>query len=112
MKNVFVGNLACAATEDAIRSLFEPYGGVRRVSLIIDRATGQPKSFGFIEMNTEGEAQRAIAALNGAVVAGAVLRVKEVPPKEHRRFRGGEYRLRRAGVLAAAGSESSPARVI
>lgn len=106
VKNVFVGNLAFAATEEAIRSLFEPYGCVRRVSLIIDQTTGQPKRFGFIEMNTEGEAQRAIAALNGAVVGGAALRVKEAPPKEHRRFRGGEYRVRRAGILAAAESRA------
>ena len=106
MKNVFVGNLAFAVTEEAIRALFEPYGCVRRVSLIIDHVTGQPKRFGFIEMSTEGEAQCAIAALNGAVVAGAALRVKAAPPREHRRFRGEQYRVRRAGILAAAGSPS------
>jgi len=93
MKNIFVGNLADGATEDAVRSLFEGYGGVRRVSLIIDRTTGQPKRFGFIEMTDPLGAQRAIAALNGAQVDGAPIRVKEVPPREHRRFRGTEYRV-------------------
>ena len=93
MKNIFVGNLAYGATEDTVRSLFEAYGSVGRVSLIVDRTTGQPKRFGFIEMASMIEAEHAIAALNGAQVGGAPIRVKEVPPREHRRFRGAEYRV-------------------
>jgi len=57
MKNIFVGNLSFGATEGAIRSLFEQYGQVDRVSVVTDRDTGQSRGFGFVEMpnNAEGD---------------------------------------------------------
>lgn len=89
MKNIFVGNLSFGATESAVRSLFEAYGTVDRVSIITDRDTGQAKGFGFVEMNSEAEADRAIAGLNGKDVDGRALNVNEARPKTERSFGGG-----------------------
>ena len=81
MKNIFVGNLDFAATESSIRSLFEQYGNVERVNLVTDRDTGRSRGFAFVEMTDTSEADRAIAALNGAEVNGRALNVNEARPK-------------------------------
>ena len=78
MKNIFVGNLSFGATEDAVRSLFEQYGTVDRVSIVTDRDTGRAKGFGFVEMSGDAEAERAINSLNGQeLVPGPELRKGE-----------------------------------
>jgi RNA recognition motif-containing protein len=64
MKNIYVGNLSFATTEEAIRSLFTPYGTVERINMVTDRDTGQPRGFCFVEMPNDAEAARAIAAIN------------------------------------------------
>jgi RNA recognition motif-containing protein len=89
MKNIFVGNLAFSVTENTVRSLFEAYGSVDRVSLVTDRDTGQARGFGFVEMPVNAEAERAIAALNGQEVEGRALNVNEARPKTERGFGGG-----------------------
>jgi len=81
LKNIFVGNLDFGATEDTVRSLFESYGTVERVSLMTDRETGRSRGFAFVEMTDTEEADRAIAALNGANVGGRALNVNEARPK-------------------------------
>ena len=81
MKNIFVGNIDFGATEDSIRSLFEPYGNVERVSLMTDRETGRSRGFAFVEMTHAEEADRAINALNGSNVGGRALNVNEARPK-------------------------------
>lgn len=81
MKNIFVGNLDFSATEASIRSLFEPYGAVDRVSLVTDRDTGRSRGFAFVEMNDSSEADRAIAALNGHNLEGRALNINEARPK-------------------------------
>lgn len=81
MKNIFVGNLDFGATEDTVRSLFEAYGAVERVSLMTDRDTGRSRGFAFVEMTDAEEADRAITALNGANVGGRALNVNEARPK-------------------------------
>jgi len=94
LKKVFVGNLDFSATEEAIRSLFEPYGAVERVSLITDRDTGRSRGFAFVEMPDSGEAEQAINALSGTVVGGRALNVNEARPKvDHGgpRAGGGSY---------------------
>ena len=75
MKNIFVGNLDFGVTEEAIRSLFENYGTVERVSLMTDRDTGRSRGFAFVEMTDSAEAERAIAALNGTNVSGRTINV-------------------------------------
>ena len=82
MKNIFVGNLDFGATESSIRTLFEAHGAVERVSLITDRDTGRSRGFGFVEMPDDGEAERAIAALNGANIGGRQINVNEARPRE------------------------------
>jgi RNA recognition motif-containing protein len=81
VKNIFVGNLDFSATESAVRALFEPYGQVDRVSVVTDRDTGRSRGFAFVEMADSAEADRAIAALNGADMDGRALNVNEARPK-------------------------------
>lgn len=94
MKNIFVGNLSFGTTEDAVRSLFEAYGAVDRVSLVTDRETGRARGFGFVEMSNDGEGEQAIAALNGRELDGRKLNVNEARPKGDRGggFGGGQRR--------------------
>ncbi len=89
MKNIFVGNLNFGATEAAVRSLFEQYGTVERVSIVTDRDTGQARGFGFVEMSVNADADRAIAELNGRELDGRALNVNEARPKTERGFGGG-----------------------
>jgi cold-inducible RNA-binding protein len=89
MKNIFVGNLSFRTTEDEVRGLFAAYGTVDRVNLITDRDSGQPRGFGFVEMSNDGEAERAIAELNGRELGGRAINVNEARPKEDRGGGGG-----------------------
>lgn len=89
MKNIYVGNLSYSTSEDAVRSLFEAHGTVEKVSIARDRDSGQPKGFGFVEMTNDGEANQAMAALNGRDVDGRALNVNEARPKTDRGFGGG-----------------------
>lgn len=81
MKNIYVGNLDYGATEEAVRSLFQPYGAIERVSLATDRDTGRSRGFAFVEMTDPAEADRAIEALNGTNLGGRSLNVNEARPK-------------------------------
>ena len=87
MKKLYVGNLAFSATEKEIRDLFGQYGAVSSVSLISDRETGQPRGFGFVEM--EDGADEAIRALDGKEVGGRTIKVNEARPREDRGGGGG-----------------------
>jgi cold-inducible RNA-binding protein len=89
MKNIFVGNLSFGATESSVRSLFEAYGAVDRVSIVTDRDTGQARGFGFVEMSNNTEADRAINELNGRDLDGRALNVNEARPKTDRAAGGG-----------------------
>jgi RNA recognition motif-containing protein len=83
VKNIFVGNLNSGTTPQAIRSLFEPLGTVCTLKLMTDRGTGLSRGFAFVEM-TAAEAGQAIAALNGRIVDGQTIEVREGRPKLHR----------------------------
>jgi RNA recognition motif-containing protein len=89
MKNIFVGNLSFGTTEDTVRSMFEAYGAVDRVSIVTDRDTGQARGFGFVEMSNNAEADRAIAELNGRDIDGRTLNINEARPKTDRPSGGG-----------------------
>ena len=91
MKNIFVGNLSFGATEDAVRSMFEAYGTVDRVSIVTDRDTGQARGFGFVEMSNDTEGMNAISALNGRDLDGRALNVNEARPKTDRGSGGRGY---------------------
>ena len=96
MKNIFVGNLSFGATEEKVRSLFEPFGAIDRVSIVTDRDTGQARGFGFVEMSNNSEGDKAIAALNGVDLDGRALNVNEARPKESGGG-GGGYRGKSGG---------------
>jgi cold-inducible RNA-binding protein len=81
MKNIFVGNLSFGTTEDSLRSMFQSYGAVDRVSIVTDRDSGQPRGFAFIEMSVDSDGDKAINALNGADLDGRSLNVNEARPK-------------------------------
>ena len=78
---LLIRNLSRSTTESAIRNLFESYGAVQSCNLIIDKATGVSKGFGFVEMPKAGEAKAAMISLNGSEVDGNKIRVKKAEPK-------------------------------
>jgi cold-inducible RNA-binding protein len=82
MKNIYVGNLSFDSSEDELRSAFEAFGAVEKVTLVRDRDTGQPRGFGFVEMPNDAEAESAISGLNGQMVRGRALNVNEARPRE------------------------------
>ena len=86
-KNLYVGNMAFGTTEDALRQAFAQYGTVTKVQLIMDRETGRPRGFAFVEMSDGGDA--AIQATNGMQLDGRALTVNEAKPREDRRGGGG-----------------------
>ncbi len=89
MKNIFVGNLDFNTSEDELRQLFEAYGQVDRVAIMTDRDTGRSRGFGFVEMSSAEDGEKAIAALNGSQVGGRTLNVNEARPKPERSGGGG-----------------------
>jgi RNA recognition motif-containing protein len=92
LKNIFVGNLSFGTTEQSIRSIFEPYGGVDRVNVVTDRDTGQARGFAFVEMSVDSEGNAAIDGLNGKDLDGRTLNVNEARPKADRGSGGGGSR--------------------
>lgn len=89
MKNIFVGNLSFNTNEDELRQMFESYGQVDRVSILTDRETGRSRGFGFVEMNSNEDGEKAIAALNGSQIGGRTINVNEARPKAERVGGGG-----------------------
>jgi cold-inducible RNA-binding protein len=89
VKNIFVGNLSFSTTEDELRQMFEAYGQVDRVSIMTDRDTGRSRGFGFVEMASNDDGEKAITALNGSQTGGRTLNVNEARPKTERAGGGG-----------------------
>jgi len=89
VKNIFVGNLSFNTNEDELRQAFEAYGQVDRVSIMTDRDTGRSRGFGFVEMASSEDGEKAIAALNGAQIGGRTINVNEARPKTERVGGGG-----------------------
>ena len=84
-----VGNLPHEMTEDQLNTLFSEAGAVASAKIITDRHTGQPRGFGFVEMETKLEGQKAISMLNGRSVEGRPLAVNEARPQQRSGFSGG-----------------------
>ena len=89
MKNIFVGNLSFNTNEDELRQIFEGYGQVDRVSIMTDRDTGRSRGFGFVEMTSNEDGEKAIAGLNGSQLGGRTINVNEARPKAERSSGGG-----------------------
>jgi len=89
---LYVGNLSYEMTEPQLQTLFSEAGEVTSAKIITDRQTGQPRGFGFVEMETKLEGQKAISMLNGRDFEGRPLTVNEAKPKERGGSGGGGYR--------------------
>ena len=88
---LYVGNLSYDTSEASLRTLFAAHGDVVSVNLITDRDSGRVKGFGFVEMATPEEAQKAVAALDGTQLDGRAIKVNEAKPQEPRAPRSGGY---------------------
>jgi RNA recognition motif-containing protein len=87
--NIYVGNLPYTATDTDLRDTFAQYGDVSSVQLITDKFTGESKGFGFVEMNSNSQADAAIKALNGTAMKGRNITVNQAKPKSERPSHGG-----------------------
>jgi cold-inducible RNA-binding protein len=83
-KKIYVGNLGYDVTSSDLQALFAPHGTVQSAQVIEDRDAGRSKGFGFVEMSTDEEATKAIAALNGQMNGDRALTVNEAKPRVNR----------------------------
>ena len=86
---LYVGGLPYSVTEGQLEQIFSEHGAVQSARVISDKFTGQSRGFGFVEMASAEEAQKAIDALNGTQLEGRTLVVNEARPQEKRSFGGG-----------------------
>ena len=100
---LFVGNLSFDTTENDLQDAFAAHGTVTETNMMMDRATGRPRGFGFVTMGTPEEAQKAISALNGAQLGGRALTVNVARPREDRPPGGGGGRGPRRGYGGGGG---------
>ena len=87
---LYVGGLPYSVTEGKLQEIFETHGTVASARVISDKFTGQSRGFGFVEMASGAEAQKAIEALNGTQLDGRTLVVNEARPQERRDGGGGQ----------------------
>jgi RNA recognition motif-containing protein len=80
--NIFVANLNFKVTNDSLKELFESYGEVSSAKVVMDKASGRSKGFGFVEMPNDSEAKTAVAQLNNKEEFGRPLVVKEALPRD------------------------------
>lgn len=90
--NIFVGNLAKEVTDEDLQSLFAEYGTVRSVKIIKDMFSGESRGFGFVEMPSQTEAQKAMSELNTRDLKGKKITVNEARERNERRGGGGKPR--------------------
>ena len=88
-KRLYVGNLSYSTTEPELREVFERIGAVTDVKVMMDRETGRPRGFAFVEMSSDEEARDAISQLNGSELGGRTLKINEAQARESGGFRGG-----------------------
>ena len=99
-KKLYVGNLTYAVNDSMLEQLFSQFGTVQSAQVIQDRATGRSKGFGFVEMDTEAQAQAAIEGLHDQEHDGRRLTVNQAKPREDRGGGGGGYGGGGGGVAA------------
>ena len=88
-KRLYVGNLSYDAFQEDLEEIFKPFGTIVDVHLVLDRSTGRSRGFGFVEMGTDDEAQKAVDGLDGKETMGRVLKVNIARPREEHGGRGG-----------------------
>ena len=92
--SIYVGNLNYEVSQEDLSEVFSEYGKVKRVHLPTDRETGRKRGFGFVEMETEAEEDKAIETLDGAEWMGREIKVNKARPRENRSSFGGGNRDR------------------
>jgi RNA recognition motif-containing protein len=90
-KKLYVGNLSYGTTDATLKSAFQAAGTVESATIIIDKMTNRSKGFGFVEMSTDEEAQKAIEMFDGKEVDGRTVKVNEAKPMEPRAPRQGGF---------------------
>ncbi len=93
-KKLYVGGLSYSVTDAQLQQLFASHGTVESAKVVMDRYTDRSRGFGFVEMSTQEEAERAIASLNGTQLDGRNLTVNLSKPREERAGGRGGYRDR------------------
>lgn len=88
---LYVGNLSFRTTEDELQSTFQEFGEVVEVKVILDRDTGRSRGFAFVTMENDDAAQKAIEAMDGAMLDGRNLRVNQAEERRDRGPRGGGF---------------------
>ncbi|HLG28549.1 MAG TPA: RNA-binding protein, partial [Paenisporosarcina sp.] len=88
-KKLFVGNLSWGTNDASLQALFATIGTIASAQVITDRYTGRSRGFGFVEMSSDEEADRAVAELNGKDLDGRQITVNEARPREDRGGNGG-----------------------
>jgi RNA recognition motif-containing protein len=81
MKKLYVGNMESSTTTEDLKAAFATYGPVAEAIVVMDKATGVPRGFGFVEMTGDKDAQEAILGLNGSLLAGKTIIVSEAHAK-------------------------------
>jgi cold-inducible RNA-binding protein len=103
-RKLYVGNLAFAVTDQDLQGLFADAGACESVAVVMDRDTGRSRGFGFVEMGSEADAEKAIGQLNGREFMGRALNVSEARARENG---GGD---RRGGWTGGGGSRDGGGR--
>jgi RNA recognition motif-containing protein len=93
--SIYVGNLSYDVTSEDLKEVFTEYGSVNRVHIPADRETGRSRGFGFVEMETEAEEEKAIETLDQAQWMGRSLKVNKARPRENRSSYAGSRRNNR-----------------
>ncbi len=86
---IYVGGLPLSTTEGQLEEMFSAHGTVESARVITDKFTGKSRGFGFVEMGSSNEAQKAIESVNGTEIEGRTLTVNEARPQEKRSGGGG-----------------------
>jgi RNA recognition motif-containing protein len=94
---LYVGNLSYDITEEDLKQQFSEYGAVESASIIMDRDSGRPKGFAFVEMPSKAEAEAAITEMNGKMINERTIVVNEARPRTENRPSGGGYGGNRSG---------------
>jgi RNA recognition motif-containing protein len=76
-KRLYVGNLSQDTTEENLRTVFGDHGSISSANIVTEKVTGQPRGFGFVEMETEEAAQAAMTSLDGSTLNGRAIKVRE-----------------------------------
>lgn len=106
-KKLYVGGLSYSTTEDALRDAFSQIGAVESATIIKDKMSGRSKGFGFVEMSSDEEAEKAIEMWNGKELDGRKLTVNEARPLEPRAPRQGGFRGGQGGGFGGGHSRGN-----